>query len=82
MLFRSVVPHDDLMSFTRRIALDIIGNDQAGVRCIRTTYADINRDLAGWRIEADAASMWQREHFSKDRVEARRAAIQERGRQQ
>ena len=81
-LVNHVVPHDDLMSFTRRIALDIIGNDQAGVRCIRTTYADINRDLAGWRIEADAASMWQREHFSKDRVEARRAAIQERGRQQ
>ena len=81
-LVNHVVPHEDLMSFTRRIALDIIGNDQAGVRCIRTTYADINRDLPGWRIEADAASMWQREHFSKDRVEARRAAIQERGRQQ
>jgi len=81
-LVNHVVPHDDLMPFTRRLALDVIGNDQAGVRQIRTTYADINRDLPGWRIEADGAAMWQREHFSKERVEARRAAIQARGRQQ
>lgn len=81
-LVNHVVAHDELMPFTRRLALDIIGNDQDGVRCIRATYADINRDLAGWRVEAEAAADWQRQHFSKERVEARRAAIQARGRQQ
>ena len=40
-LVNHVVPHADLIPTTRRLALDIIGNDQPGVRQIRSTYAQI-----------------------------------------
>ena len=38
-LVNHVVPHAELIPTTRRLALDIIGNEQAGVRQIRSTYA-------------------------------------------
>ena len=40
-LVNHVVAHDDLLPFTRSLATDIIGNDQAGVRQIR---AHVRRD--------------------------------------
>ncbi len=80
-LVNHVVPHADLMSTTRQLARDIIGNDQPGVRQIRTTYDEITRDHAGWQSEATNAGRWQREMFSPEKVEARRIAIQQRGRQ-
>ena len=43
--------HDDLMPFTRALAADIVGNDQAGVRQIRATYNE-NHATPGWEIEA------------------------------
>lgn len=79
-LVNRVVAHDELMAVTRRLALDIVGNDQPGVRQMKATYAEITHDTAGWATEATNASRWQREMFSKDQVEARRKAIQERGR--
>lgn len=81
-LVNHVVPHADLMSFTRSIARDIIGNDQAGVRQIRRTYAEIHAETEGWAIEGRDSARWQKEQFSPDTVAARRAAIQERGRVQ
>ncbi|MEY4360906.1 MAG: hypothetical protein RL391_212, partial [Actinomycetota bacterium] len=51
-LVNHVVPHADLVPFTRRLALDIIGNDQPGVRQIRRTYRDIHAEKSGWEIEA------------------------------
>jgi len=81
-LVNHVVPHDDLLPFTRRLALDIVGNDQAGVRRIRRTYAEIHADRAGWETEARDGAEWRRTMFSADRVAARRAAIQERGKSQ
>ncbi|MFN8022155.1 MAG: enoyl-CoA hydratase [Acidimicrobiales bacterium] len=81
-LVNHVVAHDELMPFTRRIALDIIGNDQPGVRQIRSTYALITAEREGWEIEAADGRRWRDEHFSADQVAARRAAIQARGRQQ
>jgi enoyl-CoA hydratase len=81
-LVNHVVPHAELIPAARRLALDIIGNEQAGVRQIRATYAEITRDASGWDIEARNASRWQREMFSPDTVAERRAAIQARGRQQ
>jgi enoyl-CoA hydratase len=80
-LVNRVVSHDELIPVTRRLALDIIGNEQDGVRQMRATYAEITRDQSGWTIEATNAGRWQREMFSPDKVEARRRAIQERGRQ-
>ena len=81
-LVNHVVPHDELIPFTRRLALDIIGNDQPGVRQIRQTYAAITAEREGWEIEARDGRRWRDEHFSAEAVAARRAAIQARGRQQ
>lgn len=81
-LVNHVVEHDDLMPFTRRLALDICGNDQTGVRQIRRTYAEIHADGHGWSIEARDGRLWQKEHFSSEAVAKRRQAIQNRGRTQ
>jgi len=81
-LVNHVVPHAELIPFTRQLALDIIGNEQAGVRQIRATYGEITHDTEGWGIEAGNAARWQREMFSPEQVAERRAAIQARGRQQ
>jgi enoyl-CoA hydratase len=81
-LVNHVVAHDELIPVTRKLALDIVGNDQPGVRQMKATYAEITHDTAGWQTEATNAGRWQREMFSKDQVEARRQAIQERGRTQ
>ena len=81
-LVNHVVAHDDLIPFTRRIALDIIGNDQSGVRQIRSTYAEIHAQTEGWAIEARDGASWRRTQFSPEKVAERRAAIQDRGRTQ
>jgi enoyl-CoA hydratase len=81
-LANRVVPHDELLPTARRIALDIIGNDQPGVRQIRRTYNEIHREDAGWDIEARDGRRWQKEMFSKERVAERRGAIMDRGRHQ
>jgi enoyl-CoA hydratase len=81
-LVNRVVPHTDLMPVTRQLALDIIGNDQPGVRQIRSTYAAITRDQAGWEIEAKDSLNWRRTMFSPEAVAARRDGIINRGRSQ
>ena len=81
-LVNRVVAHDDLLPVTRQLALDIIGNDQPGVRQIRATYAAITRDQAGWQIEATDGAQWRRTMFSSAAVAARRASIIDRGRGQ
>ena len=81
-LVNHVVPHDELLPFTRSLARDIIGNDQPGVRQMKATYAEITAETEGWAIEGRNAARWQREQFSPEKVAARRAAIQARGRQQ
>lgn len=81
-LVNHVVPHADLMTFARRIALDIIGNDQPGVRQIRRTFREIHADTDGWSIEARDGAEWRRNSFSPEKVAERRTKIQERGRKQ
>lgn len=81
-LVNHVVPHAELMTFTRRIALDIIGNDQPGVRQIRRTFREIHADTDGWSIEARDGAEWRRNSFSPEKVAERRTKIQERGRKQ
>jgi len=81
-LVNHVVPHVELIPFTRKLALDIIGNDQRGVRQIRATYAAIHADEPGWQQESDDGRAWGKAEFSPEKVAERRAAIQERGRQQ
>ncbi len=81
-LVNHVVPHDQLLPFTRRIAVDIIGNDQPGVRQIRDTYNQIALDDDLWEIEARDSRAWRRTNFDPATVAARRQAIQQRGQQQ
>lgn len=81
-LVNRVVPHDDLMAVTRQVAIDIAGNDPAGVRQIRATYAEIAHDESGWEIEARDSGAWRRSQFDPTKVAERRAAITERGRGQ
>jgi enoyl-CoA hydratase len=70
------------MPTVRRLALDIVGNDQAGVRQIRRTYAEITAEPAAWDVEARDAAAWQRAMFDPAKVAERRAGIMGRGRTQ
>lgn len=81
-LVNHVVAHADLLPFTRRLALDICGNDQLGVRQIRATYDSIATDDDAWETETRDGRAWLRAQFSPESVEARRLQIQQRGQQQ
>ena len=81
-LVNHVVPHAELIPFTRRLALDIIGNDQPGVRQIRSTYAEITAEADAWAIEARDGSAWASSAFDPATVAARRDGIITRGRTQ
>ncbi len=81
-LVNHVVPHDELLPFARRVAGDIAGNDQTGVRRLLAHY----RQIAGAAtldeahlIEGYMAEMWAR---SAADVAARRGAVTARGRAQ
>jgi enoyl-CoA hydratase len=83
-LVNHVVAHDDLLPFCRRLAADIIGNDQRGVRQISRTYDSVAGATVaeGWEIERRDSREWQRQGFDPAEVERRRLAIIERGRAQ
>ena len=50
------------------------------MRQILATYNEINAEEPAWEIETRDSVAWQKSNFSADKVEARRIAIQERGR--
>ena len=83
-LVNHVVPHEELIPFTRSIATDIIGNDQRGVRRMLETYdATTGTTVAdGWKVERRMSGEWQAQGFDPAEVARRRTAIMERGRQQ
>ncbi|MGH1487948.1 MAG: enoyl-CoA hydratase [Acidimicrobiales bacterium] len=84
-LVNRTVPHDELMPTVYRLAADIAGNDQAGVRRMLATYAEQQeaRLADGWRLEGEASVSFRAEvDFEPAEVEARRQAIIERGRSQ
>ncbi|MEZ5203641.1 MAG: enoyl-CoA hydratase-related protein [Acidimicrobiales bacterium] len=83
-LVNHVVPHEDLLHFTRGLAADIASSDQRAVRQIFATYAEGSLATAGdaWLIESDAAAAWQGRGLDAAEVERRRAAVVDRGRQQ
>jgi len=78
-LVNHVVRHDELIDFTRRLAADIVGNEQDGVRQIRSTYAAIVTNDHDWETESRDARAWRRNRFSPEMVVARRERIQSRG---
>jgi len=81
-LVNHVVPHPELIPFTRSIATDIVNNELEAVRQIRQTYAVIAHDDDGWETEARDSRAWRRSMSSPDTIAARRAAIEARGRTQ
>jgi enoyl-CoA hydratase/carnithine racemase len=81
-LVNHVVPHDELLPTTRRIALDIVGNDQSGVRQIRSTYDQIATNDDHWEMEARDGRAWRRSNFNPQQVAERREGIRARGQTQ
>ncbi|MFN0092673.1 MAG: enoyl-CoA hydratase [Acidimicrobiales bacterium] len=83
-LVNHVVAHDELLAFTRRLAADMVGNDQAGVRQMLATYAATSATTVedAWRREAEMGRQWFKARFDPALVEARRRGIMERGRGQ
>ena len=81
-LVNHVVPHGELMDFTRALANDIIGNEQDGVRQIRSTYAHHGAEKKKWNRESEDGRQWRKAQFDPKKVAERRAKIMERGRGQ
>lgn len=83
-LVNHVVSQDELLPYCRRLAADIVSNDQGGVRRILRTYAEGALLSAGeaWQLETTVARGWQGEGLDPAAIEARRAAVTRRGRAQ
>ncbi|MSO80032.1 MAG: enoyl-CoA hydratase [Acidimicrobiia bacterium] len=83
-LVNHVVPHDQLLTFTREVALAVVSNDQTGVRRMLRTYAEIAADLYddSWDIEKTVNRAWLAGGIDTAEVAKRRDAIVERGRTQ
>ena len=83
-LVNHVVPHDELLPFTQKLAADIASNDQVAVRRMLQTYAEgalVDGEEA-WAIEGRVAGEWQSSGRDGADLEARRKAVTERGRSQ
>ena len=82
-LVNHVVGHAELVPTALALAADIAGNDRAGVARIRQTYQDGSLGTAAdaFAIEGRVSQGWLANVAGAD-VEARRAAVVERGRDQ
>ena len=83
-LVNHVVPHDDLLPFTRGLAADIASSDQ---RAVRQIYAHLRRGLAGHRRRRLAGGVrrgrrWQGQGLDPAEIERRRQGVVDRGRTQ
>ena len=76
-----VVPHDELLPFTHRLAGDIAGNDQRAVRALKRLY-DENAKLTGAEAVANELRTFKGWRFDPGEVERRRAGVVDRGRLQ
>ena len=83
-LVNHVVPHDDLLPFTRGLAADIASSDQRAVRQIFATYAAGSLVTTGdaWLVESDVAKEWQGAGLDPEEIERRRHGVTDRGRSQ
>ena len=83
-LVNHVVPHADLLGFTRGLAADIASSDQRAVRQIYATYAAGSQVSVGeaWLVESDAAAAWQGQGLDPAEIERRRQGVVDRGRTQ
>jgi enoyl-CoA hydratase len=84
-LVNHVVPHEELLPFARQLAVDIVSNDQPGVRNVLATYREQERasDFDTRRIELRRSQDWLASQSGvADEVAKRRDAIMARGRSQ
>jgi len=83
-LIARVVPHDELLPFTRELALAAVHNDTAGVRRMLTTYNQIAASIydPGWAIEDQVNREWWNETFDPSELARRREGVIDRGRRQ
>ena len=83
-LVNEVVPHDELLSYCRKLASDVVSNDQMGVRRMIQTYNEVTATTVdeGWDIEQRVSREWEGPGFDPASIEARRMKVVERGRQQ
>jgi enoyl-CoA hydratase len=83
-LVNHVVPHDELLPFCQKLALDTSTIRPDAVRRMLKTYDDgILRDGAGfWDAEAEGAAEWQGKGVDAAQIEENRKAVIARGRKQ
>lgn len=83
-LVNHVVPHESLLEETRRIALDIAGNDQRAVRALLAEYDETTSTTVheALRIESRKANQWNADPATVAAIAERRQGIIERGRTQ
>jgi enoyl-CoA hydratase len=84
-LVNHVVLHEELLPFTRQLALDVASNDAAGVRNVLATYREEERttDFETRRIELRRSQEWLAAQSGvADEVAKRREAVMARGRSQ
>jgi enoyl-CoA hydratase len=80
-LVNHVVPHDELLAATRKLAGDIAGNDQPAVRSLKRLYDANARVTVGAAIDQEQETFraWR---IDPAEIERRRTGIVERGRGQ
>lgn len=83
-LVNHVVPHDDLLAFTRQLAADCRTVDQLAVRRMLSTYDtnSLGTTAQAWVNEDRVSRSWEGPGFDPAEIEKRRAGIMERGRSQ
>src|SRR5712691_1895180 len=83
-LVNHVVPHEDLLTFSRKLAADLATSDQAALAAIFLTYnqAAALTGREARRIETANHAAWHTGGIDAARVAARRTAVIERGRTQ
>jgi enoyl-CoA hydratase len=80
-LVNHVVAHDELLPAARRLAADIVGNDQAAVRNLKKLYDANEKVTVGEGIDQEQ-QYFRAWRIDPSEIERRRAGIVERGRDQ
>ena len=83
-LVNHVVAHDELLPFTRELALAAVNNDQTSTRRMLRTYDEIAASVYddSWDVEKRVNRAWLASGIDAAEVARRRDAIVERGRDQ
>ncbi len=80
-LVNHVVPHEDLLPFTRALALGAVHNDQPAIRRMLRTYEEIAATIydLGWSVEDQVNRAWWTTTVDPSEVGRRRSRVVARG---